>query len=29
MQGYHNDSRVYKLEAKAVFGELYWDVTDS
>ena len=29
MQGYHNDSRVYKLDAKAIFGEVYWDVTDS
>ena len=29
MQGYHNDSRSYKLNAKALFGELYWDVTDS
>ena len=29
MHGYHNDSRVYKLEAKAVFGEVYWDVTDA
>jgi len=29
MQGYHNDSRVYKLDAAALFGELYWDVTDS
>lgn len=28
MQGYHNDSRVYKLEAKAVFGEVYWDATE-
>ena len=29
MQGYHNDSRVYKLDAAAIFGEVYWDVTDS
>ena len=29
MQGYPNDSRVYKLDAKAIFGEVYWDVTDS
>ena len=29
MQGYHNDSRMYKLDAKAIFGEVYWDVTDS
>ena len=29
MLGYHNDSRVYTLEAQAFFGELYWDVTDA
>jgi outer membrane receptor protein involved in Fe transport len=29
MLGYHNDSRVYTLEAQAIFGELYWDVTDA
>jgi outer membrane receptor protein involved in Fe transport len=29
MQGYHNDSRSYKLNAAAVFGEVYWDVTDA
>ena len=28
-QGYHNDTREYKLDATAVFGEAYWDVTDS
>ena len=29
MLGYHNDTRSYKLDAKAIFGELYWDATDS
>ena len=29
MLGYHNDSRVYTLEAQAIFGELYWVVTDA
>ena len=28
-QGYHNDTREYKLDATAVFGEAYWDVTNS
>lgn len=28
MLGYHNDTRLYALEAKALFGELYWDVND-
>jgi len=27
-QGYHNDTRDYSLETWAVFGELYWDVSD-
>jgi len=26
MQGYENDTRRYQLDAKAIFGELYWDV---
>ena len=26
MQGYSNDTRRYQLDAKAMFGELYWDV---
>ena len=26
MQGYENDTRRYQLDAKAMFGELYWDV---
>ena len=29
MLGYHNDSRIYNMNAKAVFGEVYWDVTDA
>ncbi len=29
MWGYHNDTREYNMEASAVFGEVYWDVTDS
>ena len=26
MWGYENDTRRYQLDAKAIFGELYWDV---
>ena len=26
MWGYENDTRRYELDAKAIFGELYWDV---
>ena len=26
MWGYSNDTRRYELDAKAIFGELYWDV---
>lgn len=26
MWGYENDTRLYELEAQAIFGELYWDV---
>ncbi|MDA0630770.1 MAG: TonB-dependent receptor [Proteobacteria bacterium] len=29
MWGYHNDTRNYSMEATAVFGELYWDVTEN
>lgn len=29
MQGYHNDTRNYELEAEALFGEVYWDVSDT
>ena len=29
MWGYDNDTRQYSMEATAVFGELYWDVTDN
>ena len=29
MQGYDNDTRKYELESWAIFGELYWDITDS
>jgi outer membrane receptor protein involved in Fe transport len=28
MQGYDNDTRKYELESWAVFGELYWDISD-
>jgi outer membrane receptor protein involved in Fe transport len=28
MQGYHNDSRSYEVSTWAVFGELYYQVTD-
>ena len=28
-QGYHNDTRLYEMDATAVFGEAYWDVTDN
>jgi iron complex outermembrane receptor protein len=27
MHGYENDTRLYELDAKAVFGELYYDVS--
>ena len=28
-QGYHNDTRLYEMDATALFGEAYWDVTDN
>ena len=28
MQGYDNDTREYKLKTWAIFGELYWDISD-
>ena len=27
MQGYENDTRLYELDAQAIFGELYYDVS--
>jgi len=29
MHGYENDTRLYELDAKAIFGELYYDVSDT
>ena len=28
MQDYENDTRLYELDARAIFGELYYDVSD-